>query len=974
VYSWACEENEQTLIRIYGLNEENKTICLRIENFTPYIYVELPENDYENAAVIIKRQIFDNILTGKVEFKNHLYNCYNGENPKPFLFCTCNSRKQINIIHTKLKTKYKIHEQSATSILQLMALRNINAATWLHFTGSLVKNDNKITSTDEEYVVKWKKLNPSTKTSLVSPKILAFDLEVNSEITSAMPSNRLNDVIFQISCVIKNKEKRKILLTINGDDLDSKILHDIEVRAYETEEELICGFIDLINEEKPNVMTGYNILGFDISYLIQRANRFFLLDSLKLIGFNKILPAHEEKIEWGSSAYKHQKYVFLNWEGILLIDLYPIIKRDYKLDNYKLQTVATFFLNAEKDPFTPQDIFRSYRERKMSEVGKYCVQDSNLCIDLMDHLHCWISLSEMSKVCNVPMFSLYTQGQQGKVFAQVYKYCLRENIVVDSDGYSCRPGEKYMGAYVLEPTPGYYDKVVPLDFCSLYPSIMIGYNICYSTFITDKNIPDEQCQIFEWEDHIFCEHDPNIIEIQKYTNQIDEIGSKINIKIKERDVLKSVEARKLIQRDINLLRETQRPLRDLRNNHKKIITKDYTDFEGNVISGIMCEKRRYRFYKPEIKKGVMPIIIQHLLDSRKLIKTKLKMCHEDEKIVLDKEQLAYKISANSQYGAMGVRRGYLPFMPGAMCVTYLGRKIIKETQSIITEKYGGNVIYGDTDSNYVRFPHILDVRKLWDYSNYVAREVSLNFPSPITLDFEQTIYDKFLILSKKRYMFQSMTKDGELDEKIGRKGIVLARRDNTGMLRFIYEKLIVMIFNKESKKDIERELLNFIDKIFCHNLDDKYYVATVEVGDSSGEIENGKLGDYKIRFTKKTEGLSERERAIKSCPAHIQLAEKMRKRGCPIDAGSRLEYVVMRDTRSTTLGSKLEDYEYYTKWKMYVELDKLYYLKKLITPLDQLLFVGLDIPSYVETLYDYRCAKQKLIDEYKKLLSSRIKY
>jgi len=65
--------------------------------------------------------------------------------------------------------------------------------------------------------------------------------------------------------------------------------------------------------------------------------------------------------------------------------------------------------------------------------------------------------------------------------------------------------------------------------------------------------------------------------------------------------------------------------------------------------------------------------------------------------VYDKEQLAYKVSANSMYGAMGVRRGYLPFMPGAMCVTYAGRNALEKTAELIQSQFRGTLIYGDTD-------------------------------------------------------------------------------------------------------------------------------------------------------------------------------------------------------------------------------------------------------------------------------------
>ncbi len=75
--------------------------------------------------------------------------------------------------------------------------------------------------------------------------------------------------------------------------------------------------------------------------------------------------------------------------------------------------------------------------------------------------------------------------------------------------------------------------------------------------------------------------------------------------------------------------------------------------------------------------------------------------------ILDKRQNSYKISANSMYGATGVRVGALPFMPIAMCTTYMGRKSIVEVSQYLKE-LGGRVVYGDTDSNYVTFDDVVD--------------------------------------------------------------------------------------------------------------------------------------------------------------------------------------------------------------------------------------------------------------------------
>jgi DNA polymerase elongation subunit (family B) len=167
------------------------------------------------------------------------------------------------------------------------------------------------------------------------------------------------------------------------------------------------------------------------------------------------------------------------------------------------------------------------------------------------------------------------------------------------------------------------------------------------------------------------------------------------------------------------------------------------------------------------------------------------------------------------------------------CCTYMGRVNIEKVADVITTKYKGQLVYGDTDSNYITFPHLKTktARETWDYAEMVAEEVSKLFPRPITLDYEQVIYNQFCILTKKRYMYKSMDRDGNIDNKIGKKGVLLARRDNALIIRNIYEKLIEMIFDKKSRDEILYFLLQEINRICSNSVLHKEFVITKAVGD-----------------------------------------------------------------------------------------------------------------------------------------------
>jgi len=459
--------------------------------------------------------------------------------------------------------------------------------------------------------------------------------------------------------------------------------------------------------------------------MIDRAKHNMCIFNFDQQGFHKYAHAREKTIKWSSSAYKNQEFQFLDAEGRVYVDLLPLVKRDFKFNNYKLKTVSEHFIGQTKDPLSAKGIFKCYRigmkknrkgdygavaRRAMSVVGKYCVQDSALVLLLVDKLQTWVGLTEMAKTCNVPIFTLYTQGQQIKVYSQLYKYCMYENIVVEKDGYQVSDGERYVGAHVFPPIPGRYKRVVPFDFASLYPTTIIAYNIDYHTWVPDdSDITDSECHVLEWEDHSGCLHDPKIIRKMELTKYIDKEREKIKKMREKRNKTIDKLRKKEIMADIQAEVEALKPY-----------IKERSDLNKSKPKFPMCSKRYYRFLKKP--RGVLPTVIQNLLDARNhtrkvdMVNVKKKISElehdmedndtdhkkeiEDLKSlisVLDKRQLAYKVSANSMYGAMGVRRGYLPFMPGAMCTTYMGRVNIKLTAKTIVNKFQGQLVYGDSD-------------------------------------------------------------------------------------------------------------------------------------------------------------------------------------------------------------------------------------------------------------------------------------
>lgn len=1021
-YSWYLDEDETecTCIRIYGLNEQNENVCVRVDDFYPYCYIELPPEITENNVFMIRKKIDELLgrnketLDAQFVLKKKLYRANFDKNGDyklfPFLLCYFANkdhikslvyilRKPLNIFGIG-KFILKVHENQSNPILQFVCNKNVSTAGWIQFTGKKQSEENKITLCKNEYIVSQNRIGPYNKNSFIpKPKIMGFDIEVYSVNNNAMPKScNLGDKIFQISCVFTtegnyNENSYTSYLISLGNPKQSIVGEEVNIIACNTEADVLTSFVNLIRTENPNIICGYNIFGFDIPYMIERANSPCMIpDIFSKQGFHKTNMAKKKIISWSSSAYKNQEFEFLDAEGRLYVDLLPLVKRDYKFNNYKLKTIAEFFIGQTKDPLSVKGIFKCYQigtkrtnegtysikaQKAMGIVGKYCVKDSALVVSLIGKLQMWYGLTEMASICNVPIFTLYTQGQQIKVFSQIYRYCLNENIVVESDGYEAKENERYVGAYVFDPVPGAYNMVVPLDFCSLYPSIIIGYNIDYSTWVTDESIPNRKCNIFEWEDHIGCEHDEKVIRVNKLnhfiTRQEDEIKELRQKRDSKIDKLRKKEFAEVIKQKI----EELKPYKKERSDIKKTISKNP-----------MCEKRKYRYLKEP--KGILPTIIQNLLDARKNTrkeisrhKDTLKLLKngemkENENInseallalcnVLDKRQLALKVSANSIYGAMGVKKGYLPHMISAMCITYLGRKNIQKVSRDIQDIHGGKLVYGDTDSNYVCFPHLTTAQETWAYALKVANEISVQFPPPVKIEFEEAIYSFFFILTKKRYMYRACDSNGNINKKIGKKGVLLARRDNSKFIRDLYENVITKIADNINCFDTLYYIIQQINSLLSHSKSIEDFIVTKSVG-NAGNIRDvvedpesfkvqsinektGKktikiqLGDYKVpplsnKPKEKQEQLqkkkvdTEEEYYLSCLPGQVQLAIRMKKRGMIVPAGTRLEYVVAYpENRKGKLYDKLEDSEYLKKHSDIIKLDYMYYLKNLVIPMD----------------------------------------
>ncbi len=739
------------------------------------------------------------------------------------------------------------------------------------------------------------------------PLIMSFDIEAYSNNPHKIPDSRITEnEVFQISCVFgkfkdDSRTQTKILISLGS--IDDNDIPGVKIYREKSEKELLLRFTWIIRSYRPIITLGYNVFGFDWPYLIGRAKFHDIESEFYAIGLDNTLGL-EREIKWSSSAFGNQEFSFVQAGGLISIDLKPIIERDHRLSNYRLETVGKHLLGVGKDDVSVAEIFQSFEERftnssLLTKVGSYCVQDSKLVLDLFNHEDGWFGLVELAAVCQVSVVQLFTRGQGIKVFSQIYVTSCNMKIVVEHCEKPDETAAKFQGAFVFTPVPGAYDNVVSFDFSSLYPSTIISNNICYTTLIPDNVTDDNAGEFYEVA---------------------------------------------------------------------------WTEEDG-------VTKRRYRFTKSF--EGVLPKLLREMLGARKKTRALIPTATDDMKSVLDKRQLAFKISANSTYGILGSSTSMLPFRIGAECVTAQGRNNIMLAADVIRDQYGGTLIYGDTDSCYVRFPKFdtATASELWDFCLYVEEKINVMWSEPMKLEFEEAIYKRYFILSKKRYVALKCKRDGVIESKMTIRGVLLTRRDNAELIRNIYKQLVLDIMYRVSFDEAFAKFVDLTLKLIFggrENVAD--FVVTKRIG-AIGDYKQKALPEDQKKLAKRLaelrldpETYNQDTLAERQCPAHVQLGENMKRRGILVAPGQRLEFVYcFMDRMSDKLENRIVDLGTFQKFAEYIPLDRYKYVAMLKQPVIQAMTIAYgNGEKQFGQFYKALLAKRVFILEFKRKLEPKV--
>lgn len=543
------EELQEYVIKVFGVTNSGQSICLRIEGFRPFFYIRIPSTwtqfhmkDFFKKFKNAQPKKFRPAMKGCSLVKAKDFVGYHGEDKFSFL--------KISFLNSEAckKARYAVNNYNGQSNYQksmfgfksadLKCLKTYEATLdhFLRFAHSKsIRPSGWITVKDFEQTQKSLKartqINITTNYDNVEAKegnnnapILqaSYDIEAYSHDGSFPNPEVLENVVTMVATSFKVFGQKDFLFkhVVTLKTCAPIDTPGVFVECYDTEKEVLLAWSRLITNMDPDVLYAYNSDYFDGHYLMTRSKICNIEKKFGECSRLQDQPCHILIDQFSSSAYGKSTYRRFKLPGRISFDILIYIQREFKEPSYKLDDVSEKYLGQKKHDVSPQQIFGYFADGSpelIKTVALYCTQDAVLPQLLVDKFHILQNQISMSNVTTVPISFLIYKGQQIKVYSQILGLTAKLGYLVPDSQSKFKPlvpknsdesdeeeEKSFKGASVLQPQQGiFWDPITTLDFASLYPSIMIANNLCYSTHVQDEkyyNLPGVDYITAEWED------------------------------------------------------------------------------------------------------------------------------------------------------------------------------------------------------------------------------------------------------------------------------------------------------------------------------------------------------------------------------------------------------------------------------------------------------------------------------------------
>ncbi|PWN32602.1 uncharacterized protein FA14DRAFT_111397, partial [Meira miltonrushii] len=267
--------------------------------------------------------------------------------------------------------------------------------------------------------------------------------------------------------------------TINPNRLG---ISHLAVEMVDAELDMFNALIDLVRLFDPEIIVGYEIHSTSWGYLVERAALHFNYDLTIEIGRVNSFSTGSRDDRWGATQYSS-----LRFTGRHTLNIWRLMRGELALNVYSYENVVFHLLRRRVPKFDYQTITQWYNSNVPQQRGRallYWVERVETDLELIEISEMVFRTAEFARIYGIDFFSVISRGSQFKVESVMFRIAKPESFVLPS------PSQQQVGIQnaaedlplVMEPLSAFYKgPVLVLDFQSLYPSVMIAYNICYST-------------------------------------------------------------------------------------------------------------------------------------------------------------------------------------------------------------------------------------------------------------------------------------------------------------------------------------------------------------------------------------------------------------------------------------------------------------------------------------------------------------
>lgn len=646
-----CVQNDEPIVEIYGRQRDGKSVTVLCYDFEPYCYFE--HND------IITRKILresDKIIRRHeiVELEHML------EKRK---FTKVYTRVPTDVRALRRKYEKETTFMSADIIFPLRFIYDLDLGHYITVEGTEIKSHGYTT----DVVIKAETIS-NCEPFQQSPVIMSFDIETSLK----------NNNILTICSTVDRGNEDKEEYVLEGDE--RKILRD---------------WIDLVSLIDPDILTGYNIIFYDLPKIEERAKHHKL----------KVKICRDGSEMWGKKDSAGRTHY--NIRGRVIADAWLHTKLIKKPKRERLNDVAQEYLNEEKMDVNAKAIDQEWADDK-DKVIEYCLKDADLALRILKYIKVVDKNIALSTVANLPLSTVFENRTSTLADSLLIRMADRQGVAVPcTNRYETE--EKIEGAYVRQPEPGVYKWVLVLDFKSMYPAIIMKNNLCLTTYA------------------------PGIGEIET------PVGA--------------------------------------------------------------------HFLSKDIREGMVPKVMQKLLDDRVKCKQELKRVKKEKapKNIIDywdDLQYSVKVLANSFYGLFTSAFYRFTNRKIGESITAFARKNIKEVIKQL-EAEGLDVIYSDTDSVFFLSPKE-DLEESIKFGQQISERFS---EAEFELEFEKIMSRWFTHGKKKRYFGKVVWP--EEDTYI--RGYETRRKDSFNALTDTLEKMFDLVMDDKQDEAVQMARQMIID-------------------------------------------------------------------------------------------------------------------------------------------------------------------